>query len=206
MNSVNGPVVGAVLLLFLFCSGCVNLERTYPEKRYFVIDISDSAQPLDAAGNQTLLVAGLRISPRYADKSFVYRTSDAGYESDFYNQFLTPPDTMISAEVRQGLAASPAFKYVVGPASQLQPNFVLEGSVNALYGDFRNLNGPSAVLEIEFYLHNEDSTNPGIVLQKRYAKTVALTGRSPEALVKGWSQALGSIVADLSADLQKIKS
>jgi cholesterol transport system auxiliary component len=206
MNSVNGPVVGAVLLLFLFCSGCVNLERTYPEKRYFVIDISDSAQPLDAAGNQTLLVAGLRISPRYADKSFVYRTSDAGYESDFYNQFLTPPDTMISEEVRKGLAASPAFKYVVGPASQLQPNFVLEGSVNALYGDFRNLNGPSAVLEIEFYLHNEDSTNPGIVLQKRYAKTVALTGRSPEALVKGWSQALGSIVADLSADLQKIKS
>jgi cholesterol transport system auxiliary component len=206
MNSVNGPVVSAVLLLFLFCSGCVNLERTYPEKRYFVIDISDSAQPPDAAGNQTLLVAGLRISPRYADKSFVYRTSDAGYESDFYNQFLTPPDTMISEEVRKGLAALPAFKYVVGPASQLQPNFVLEGSVNALYGDFRNLNGPSAVLEIEFFLHNEDPTNPGIVLQKRYGKTVALTGRSPEALVKGWSQALGSILTDLSADLQKIKS
>jgi cholesterol transport system auxiliary component len=204
--SVINRLVAPVLLLSLFCSGCVSLERSYPEKRYFVIDIGDGAQPPNTTGDQTLLVSSLRISPRYADKSFVYRTSDSGYEADFYNQFLTPPDTMLSEEVRKGLAAAPVFKYVIGPASQLQPNFVLEGSVNALYGDFRNLNGPSAVLEIEFYLHNEDSTNPGIVLQKRYAKTVALTGRSPEALVKGWSQALGSIVADLSADLQKIKS
>lgn len=202
MNLFNRLLVGAILLLFVFCSGCVTLERDYPAKRYFVIDISDSAQPAEAVGNQTLLVTGLRISPRYADKSFVYRTSDAGYESDFYNQFLTSPDIMISEEVRKGLAASPAFKYVVGPASQLQPNFVLEGSVNALYGDFRNLNGPSAVLEIEFFLHNEDSTNPGIVLQKRYAKTVALAGRSPEALVKGWSQALEAILAMLVADIR----
>ena len=204
--SVIDRLVAPVLLLSLFCSGCVSLERSYPEKRYFVIDIGDSAQPSNPAGNQTLLVSSLRISPRYADKGFVYRTSDAGYEADFYNQFLTPPDTMISEEVRKGLAASPAFKYVVGPASQLQPNFVLEGSVNALYGDFRNLNGPSAVLEIEFFLHNEDSANPGVVLQKRYAKTVALSGRSPEALVKGWSQALGSILTELSSDLQKIRS
>jgi cholesterol transport system auxiliary component len=206
MNLVTRLVGRFVLLPFLFCAGCVSLERTYPEKRYFVIDVGDSAEPPTAEGNQTLLVSGLRISPRYADKSFVYRTSDAGYEADFYNQFLTPPDTMISEEVRKGLAASPAFKYVVGPASQLQPNFVLEGSVNALYGDFRNLNGPSAVLEIEFFLHNEDSANPGVILQKRYVKTVPLSGRSPEALVKGWGQALGSILADLSSDLQKVKS
>jgi cholesterol transport system auxiliary component len=204
--SVINRLVAPVLLLSLFCFGCVSLERSYPEKRYFVIDIGDGAQPPSTTGDQTLLVSSLRISPRYADKSFVYRTSDAGYEADFYNQFLTPPDTMLSEEVRKGLAASPVFKYVVGPASQLQPNFVLEGSVNALYGDFRNLNGPSAVLEIEFFLHNEDSANPGVVLQKRYAKTVALSGRSPEALVTGWSQALGSILTELSSDLQKIKS
>ena len=206
MSLVNGLAVRAVLILILFGSACVNLERTYPEKRYFVIDIGDSAQPSNPAGNQTLLVSSLRISPRYSDKSFVYRTSDSGYESDFYNQFLIPPDTMIGEEVRKGLAGSPAFKHVVGPASQLQPNFVLEGSVNALYGDFRNLNGPSAVLEIEFFLHNEDSANPGVVLQKRYTKTVTLSGRSPEALVKGWSEALASILTDLSNDLQKVKS
>ncbi|HEY3153186.1 MAG TPA: ABC-type transport auxiliary lipoprotein family protein [Candidatus Binatia bacterium] len=206
MNLFYRRVGRGLLLLILIFSGCVNLERSYPEKRYFVIDVGDSAQPSNADGNQTLLISTLRISPRYADKSFVYRTSDAGYESDFYNQFLTSPDTMISEEVRKGLAASPAFKYVVGPATQLQPNYVLEGSVNALYGDFRNLNQPAAVLEIEFFLHNEDTANSGIVMQKRYIKTVPLSGRSPEALIKGWSQALESILTDLNTDLQKVKS
>jgi uncharacterized lipoprotein YmbA len=206
MNLFYRRVGRGLLPLILISSGCVNLERSYPEKRYFVIDVGDSAQPPNVAGNQTLLISTLRISPRYADKSFVYRTSDAGYESDFYNQFLTSPDTMISEEVRKGLAASPAFKYVVGPATQLQPNYVLEGSVNALYGDFRNLNQPAAVLEIEFFLHNEDTANSGIVMQKRYTKIVPLSGRSPEALIKGWSQALGSILTDLNTDLQNAKS
>jgi ABC-type uncharacterized transport system auxiliary subunit len=152
------------------------------------------------------MVSGLRISPRYADKSFVYRTSDSGYEADFYNQFLTSPDVIFSEELRRGLSASSAFRHVVGPSSPLQPNFVLEGSINALYGDFRNLDKPAAVLEIEFFLHHEDGNNPGIVLQRRYVKTVPIAARSPEALVKGWSQALGAILTDLNADLGKIKS
>lgn len=205
MNRFHGLIARALLLFFL-SAGCVSLERSYPEKRYFVVELDENAQRSNPAGDQTLLVSGMRISPRYADKSFVYRTSESGYESDFYNQFLTSPDTMLSEEVRKGLAASPGFKYVVGPSSQLQPNYVLEGSVNALYGDFRNLDKPAAVLEIEFFLHNEDSANPGIVLQKRYMKTVPLSGRSPDALVKGWSQALGAVLTELNSDLEKIKS
>ena len=206
MNRYYGFIARAALLLFVLSAGCVSLERSYPEKRYFVVELGENAQQPNPAGEKTLLVSGLRISPRYADKSFVYRTSESGYESDFYNQFLTSPETMLSEEVRKGLAASPAFKYVVGPSSQLQPNYVLEGSVNALYGDFRNLDKPAAVLEIEFFLHNEDSTNPGVVMQKRYVKTVSLSGRSPDALVKGWSQALGAVLTELNSDLEKVKS
>jgi len=206
MNRYYGFIARAALLLFVLSAGCVSLERSYPEKRYFVVELGENAQQPNPAGEKTLLVSGLRISPRYADKSFVYRTSESGYESDFYNQFLTSPETMLSEEVRKGIAASPAFKYVVGPSSQLQPNYVLEGSVNALYGDFRNLDKPAAVLEIEFFLHNEDSTNPGVVMQKRYVKTVSLSGRSPDALVKGWSQALGAVLTELNSDLEKVKS
>ena len=97
-------------------------------------------------GERILSVANLRVSPRYADRSFVYRISEAGYETDFYNQFLTATDVMVGEEVRRGLGASQFFKYVVGSSNQLQPNYVLEGSINALYGDFRNLNAPTAVV------------------------------------------------------------
>jgi len=189
-------------LLLLSGTGCVTLERSYPEKRYFVLEASESFVPANPVGDRILTVSHLRVSPRYADRSFVYRISDAGYETDFYHQFLTATDVMIGEEVRRGLAASRHFKYVVGPSTQLQPNFVLEGSVNALYGDFRNLNQPAAVLEIEFFLHKEDAANPGIVMHKRYMKSVAIDARSAEALVKGWNDALNAILAALVADLK----
>ncbi|MGH7886492.1 MAG: ABC-type transport auxiliary lipoprotein family protein [Candidatus Binatia bacterium] len=197
-------IAPTILPLLILCCGCVSLERSYPEKRYFVIVVPESANRSSSAGNRILSVSNLRISPRYADKNFVYRISEAGYEADFYNQFLTSPDLMIGEEVRKGLAASQVFKYVVGPSNQLQPNYVLEGSINTLYGDFRDAKMSAAFLEIEFFLHNEDAANPGIVMQKRYVKSVPLSERSPEALVKGWNDALNEILAALIVDLRVV--
>ena len=189
------------LLLLVFLSGCVSLEKSYPDRRYFALELAPGKTP-NSSSDRILSVASLRISPRYADRSFVYRTSTAAYEADFYNQFLTAPDSMIAEELRKGLAASELFKYVVGPANPLQPNYVLEGSINALYGDFRDPNRPVAVLEIEVFLYNQDPAAAGVSLQKRYEKSVPLSEKSPEALVKGWDQALADIVAVLVADLK----
>ena len=203
MKKVYRFIDRGILPLLVICSACVSLERSYPEIRYFVIAIPDSVNRSNsAAGGRILLVSNLRISPRYADKNFVYRTSESGYESDFYDRFLTSPDLIIGEEVRKGLAASQVFKYVIGPSNQLQPNYVLEGSINALYGDFRNFNAPAAVLEMEFFVHNEEAANPGIVMQKRYMKSIAISARSPEALVKGWNDALNEILTALAADLK----
>jgi len=126
----------AALVLALFCFGCVSLERSFPEKRYFVIEVQES-QPANPGNGQTLSIPNFQISPRYADRDFVYRTSQTEYESDFYNQFLTPPAVMITEETRKALASSSGFKFVVGASSPLTANFVLEGAINALYGDFR---------------------------------------------------------------------
>jgi cholesterol transport system auxiliary component len=191
------------LLLVTFSAGCVSLERSYPDKRYFVIEIHDTAKAAATQSDRALLISNLHISPRYAGTAFVYRTSDTAYESDFYNQFLSAPGTMISEEIRKGLATGSGFKYVIGPASELTANYVLEGSVNALYGDFRDLNKPGAVLEIEFFLRNEDPAKPGVALHKRYEKSVPIGQRSPEGLTQGWDQALEAIVADLVTDLGK---
>ena len=204
MKRSHHRIVGALLLLFISCYGCVSLERSYPEKRYFVLEASESVMLANPAGDRILSVSNLRVSPRYADRSFVYRISEAGYETDFYNQFLTATDLMIGEEVRRSLGASRVFKYVVGPSNQLQSNYALEGSVNALYGDFRDLNAPAAFLEIEFFLYNEDVVNPRIIMQKRYLKSVAINTRSPDALVKGWNAALSEILAALIADLKTV--
>jgi cholesterol transport system auxiliary component len=193
-----------VVALLALCAGCVGIEKSYPDKRYFVLEVSANPSPANPAANETLEVSNIRVSPRYADRSFVYRTSEAGYESDFYNQFLVSPASLITEEVRKGLTGSQVFKHVIGSSNQSQPSYVLEGTVNALYGDFRNPNSPRAFLEMEFFLTSEVPGQPGILIQKRYAKSIPLTGRTPEALIKGWNEALEEILNSLVTDLKAI--
>jgi ABC-type uncharacterized transport system auxiliary subunit len=198
-------LAGAALLLL--AQGCVSLERSYPDKQSYALEVSAPAQP---AGNPTaiipavLQVGDLRASPRYGSRSFVYRTSDVAYESDFYHEFVANPAALITDAVRKGIESAHLFNNVINAASSLSYDYYLEGTIDSLYGDFRNAGAGQAVIEIEFLLRRESGSDPGIVLQKRYSGTVPVSTRSAEALVKSWDQALGQIVAALGADLKAI--
>ena len=192
---------GAFILLALE-SGCVGIEKSYPDKRYFVLEVNRNVNRSNPPGNGVLQIANIRVSPRYEDKGFIYRTSGSSYESDFYNQFLVSPAALLGEELRKGLAQSQIFRHVINASSQLEPTHVLEGVVDALYGDFRDPGAPKAVLEMEFFLRKESPSKADIVAARRYAKSVAVNGRSPEALVKGWNEALDAILSSLVADLR----
>ena len=192
----------SAFILLALASGCVGIEKSYPDKRYFVLEVNRNVNPSNSPGNGVLQIANIRVSPRYEDKGFVYRTSGSSYESDFYNQFLVSPAALLGEELRKGLAQSQIFRHVINASSQLEPTHVLEGVVDALYGDFRDPGAPKAVLEMEFFLRKESPSKAEIVTAKRYAKSVAVTGRSPEALVKGWNEALDAILGSLLADLK----
>lgn len=195
----------AVFVLLAAAASCVTVEKSYPDKRYYVIEATRGAASGDGKASGVLLVSSLRVSPRYESRSFVYRRSESSYESDFYNQFLVAPGAQLTEEVRRALGQAQVAQYVVGASSQSEPTHVLEGTVDALYGDFRDLNAPKAVLEIEFFLAKESTTKAEIVTRKRYAKTISVNGRTPEALVKGWNDGLTEILAALVADLRATK-
>jgi uncharacterized lipoprotein YmbA len=195
---------GVAALLVLF-SGCVNIERSYPDQHYFVLEVKRAVNPPRSPGNGVAEVAEVRISPRFTGKSFVYRTSEARYESDFYNQFLVAPAVLITEEIRKGLAQAHVFQHVIGASSQMQPTHVLEAAVSGLYGDFRNGGAPRAVLEVEFFLSRETDGGSQIIMERRYAKSVDVSRRSPEALVQGWNEALEAILIALIADLKAAK-
>ena len=192
----------SAFILLALASGCVGIEKSYPDKRYFVLEVNRNVNPSNSPGNGVLQIANIRVSPRYEDKGFVYRTSGSSYESDFYNQFLVSPAALLGEELRKGLAQSQIFRHVINASSQLEPTHVLEGVVDALYGDFRESSAPKAVLEMEFFLRKESPSKADIVAARRYAKSIAVNGRSPEALVKGWNEALDAILASLLADLK----
>jgi len=192
----------AVLALFLLLAGCMG--RRYVEKRTFLLDVSRDGTVSTAERNVVLRVRTLRVSPRYEGKGFVYRMANFNYESDFYNEFFTSPDSMITEEVRQWLAESGLFQQVVDFSSPVNPTHILEGTVMNLYGDFSEGSQPGAVLGIQFSLIDDIAGRSEIVLQKSYRREVPIQGMPPAALVEAWNEALRKVLIDLEKDLKAL--
>lgn len=192
------------MTLWLMVGGCVSLEKSYPDKRYFVLEVDHRGNSGAPKKGVVLLVSSLRVSPRYDGRSFIYRLSDANFESDFYNQFLVSPGALITEEVRRAVSQAGITEHVVGTASQLESTHVLEGTVDALYGDFRDRSAPRAVLEMEFFLSKDSATKAEIIARRRYHKSVIVNGGSAEALVGGWNVALNEILTAFVTDLKTV--
>lgn len=190
------------LLCCVVLCACVNLERSYPEKHYFVLEVSPKQQPSTRTVKGVLAVSDMRVSRRYEGQSFVYRLSETSYESDFYNQFLIAPAALITEEVRKALAQSQVFEHVVSSSTDWEPTYRLQGTVNSLYGDFTDAHVPHAVIEMQFFLTKKTPTGEEIVMAKRYIKSVPVSARSPEAMAKGWDTGLEDILSSFIADLK----
>ena len=194
--------IGIFTLLFL-STGCVNLERSYIEKHYFILDSSPAEDISSPDTGKVLTVRRLRVSPKYEDKGLVYRLGELKYESDFYNEFFISPVSMFTEEIRRRLAGSGLFKHVVDPSSLLDSTYILEGAVTALYGDYRVSTAPKAVMEIQFLILQKTAGSPKIVLQRQYHKEEPLNGSTPDALVKSWNTALNQILTEFENDLKE---
>lgn len=185
------------LPLLLLCAACISTERAQPERRYHLVEAERSG----AEGEHTdilLRVRRFRVSPRFDSRNLVYRTAETSYESDFYNEFLADPGSMLTESVRKWLAASGRFKAVLDPSASLDENLVLEAYVQSLYGDFRG--PPSAVIELQVYLVRRGSAEDRIIFQKLYKKSVPLQAQTADALLKGYSQGLTSLLGELESD------
>jgi cholesterol transport system auxiliary component len=190
------------LLCCVLLGSCVNIERSYPDKHYFVLEVSLKQPPTTRTVNGVLAVSDMRVSRRYEGQSFVYRLSETSYESDFYNQFLIAPAALITEEVRKALAQAQVFEHVIGSSTDWEAAYRLQGAVNSLYGDFTDAQAPRAVIEMQFFLTKKTPTGEAIVMAKRYTKSVPVGARSPDALVKGWDTALEDILNSFIAEVK----
>ncbi len=192
-----------IFILFSLSIGCVNLERSYIEKHYFVLDSSPAEDISSPDTGKVITVRRLRVSPKYEGKGLVYRLKELSYETDFYNEFFISPVSMFTEEIRKRLAGSGLFKHVVDPSSLLDSTYILEGAVTALYGDYRVSTAPKAVMEIQFFLLRETDVSPEIILQRQYHKEEPLTGNTPDALVNSWNSTLNQILTEFETDLKE---
>ncbi len=192
-----------IFMLFSLSIGCINLEQSYIEKRYFVLEASRDENISLPDTDAVLTVRRLRVSAKYEGKGLVYRLKELSYESDFYNEFFISPASMFTEEIRKRLAVSGLFKHVVDPSSLLDSAYILEGAVTALYGDYRVSTAPKAVMEIQFFLLQETDVSPKIIFQGQYHKEEPLKGNAPDALVKSWNSTLNQLLTEFETDLKE---
>ncbi|MBI3736175.1 membrane integrity-associated transporter subunit PqiC, partial [Candidatus Sumerlaeota bacterium] len=190
------------LLFFPVLSGCISLKKGYPDKHFFVLDLTHPpvTNP-PARPNRVLQISPFQISPRYEGQEFVYRTGELRYESDFYNQFFIPPAVIITEEFTRWLAASGLFDRVTNPSDMASPTQILNGSITAIYGDYTEKR-PKAILEIQILIHPVSESKGPAYFQRNYRQEIPLKDPSAEALAAGWDEALRAILADLENDLR----
>lgn len=190
-------------LLLLLSTGCFQVEKSAPVKHQFILDVTRPGEAQAPESDAVLLVDPFQDSPPYEGKGLKYRKKDLTFESDFYNEFFTPPGLMISEEVVQWLSRSGLFAHVLSDAGTLLPTYTLDGTVQVIQGDYRAV-PPRAVLEIEFVLTKGTGYGSKIVFQKTYKRDIPAPGGRPENLVAAWNKGLFEILESLEKDLPAV--
>ena len=192
---------GLPLALALLLGGC-SLSKPYPSKRFFYADVERGGEQPEL-GRHVLRVETFEIAPAFAGKSLVSRVSEEEYVADYYAEFFSAPDTMVTSELRQWLDDGGVFQAVLGPGSVMNVDRLLEGTIDQFYLDLREPGVPRAVLSFYSRLIDDSGPEPEVIFNRRYSSSIPLTSTKPEDAVVGWTQGLKQMFADLEMDLSK---
>lgn len=196
------------MLLLGLVGGCATpLSRPAPERKLYNMTAQRLESVAPATDKSVLKVRPLQISPAYQGKEMVYRLSETEFESDYYNSFFVQPAQTMTKLAEQWLGRAGIFTNVVDSTSQVVDTHLLEGMVNALYGDYRDRSAPKAVLEMQFFLLRNRNETYSVVFSKNYRKAVPFTpdGKDAAGLAAAYNQALAEVLDELEKDLRSVK-
>jgi cholesterol transport system auxiliary component len=193
-------VLGATLL------GCGFSERPALVRQTYLLQAKPPTQPLTTAPRAaSLKLSRFVVAAAFGSTALSYRQTDARYVSDFYFEYFVAPAPMLTDAATVWLAAAGIFRDVFPPSASPEGDFLLEGFVSELYGDFRDESHPAATITAKFFLSDNRSTTGIPIWQREYTQRVALRDRAPEAVATGLSAAWTAMLADLGRDLAALK-
>jgi len=193
--------VAAIAAIVAAVGGCT---RPSPIKGTYVLE---PALPAPVAKTQSglLRVGSIVVGAPFRGRSFVFRESDLKFETDYYHEFLVAPGANISEATARALAAAKVFTAVAPTGVVVDPDWFLDGFVDALYGDARTVDKPSAVLTITYFLRRGSGDGGVPIWTRTYERRVPFTSGSAGAYTAALNTALGDILAELARDLSAVQ-
>ena len=197
-------VILFVLIVACGLAGCVKLERPSLDRKYYTLEVVRAdKQKNKVHAVKNLIVRRVKISPTYEDRDFVYKVGDNAFEADYYNSFFVPPASLITQELRVWMGDSGVFANVLGPESMGTGDYLLEGLVNSIYGDYSTPDH-KAVLKMQFILINNGDPDLPILYSQDFSREINIKGAGPEALVQAFNKGLESIFVELEKGLAEV--
>ena len=136
----------------IMCLAIVGCKAIVKNGNTFMLAVERS-EMLAPADNETVLrVDRFSAMSPYKYKDLVYRKSDLEFETDYYHQFLIPPEDMVMRAAFDWLSGAGLFGDVVRWDSSFGATHSMKGFITVLYGDFRDKSSFGAVVEVEFKL------------------------------------------------------
>jgi ABC-type uncharacterized transport system auxiliary subunit len=195
-------LVSAVIAI-LAVGGLAACSLTRPGVERVTFDLSP-ARGTPAVGVQkpvALKLRAFRTAAPYDGREFLYRTADGELVADFYHGFAAGPGELVTAATADWLRASGLFRAVLEPGVSVDAPYALEGSVLALYGDVGDPQHPAAVMQLQVYVIHAAPAARELVLDRRFAERVPIADATPQALAKGFDEALGRILTRVEREL-----
>ena len=195
-----GIAMGVVLTL----AGCA-IGKPIPRPTTYIVDPPMTETRLAAARRpETLRMGNVRVAAAYGGNALVYRMDEVQYTSDPYHAFKAEPGAMLGHQMAEWLDHAGPFGAVAQPGSAQPAAYVLDATVIELYGDFREGRSPAAVMAVQFALIEQAGVRPQLVHERTIASRVELSHASPDALVRGYGEALAEILSQLIPDLAAV--
>ena len=184
-------------------AGC--LARPHLDRQSFIFDPPPPLAPTAASSRRVLGIRTLQVGAPFEGRALVYRTGEFSYDRDPYAQFLVPPAEELTSPICGWMRAAGEFRDVAEAGSSLKPDTLVEIQVRLLYGDFRQLENPAAVLAIRFVFFDAPNGVPGkVILRREYSRRLALKARTAEALIAAWNEALAQILDSAMRDFGRL--
>ena len=186
-------------------TGC--LSRPVLKEQTFVFNVPAAGAAKAVASQRVLGIRSLQIAAPFAGQALIYRTDEFSYVRDPYAEFLEPPADELVAPIREWLRGSGNFQGVAEAGSALKPDTLVEINVSQLFGDFRQLQHPLAVLTLHVtFFDAPNGVAAGVILQREYSRQIPLRAPGAADLMKGWDQALAEILNEITADLKSAQN
>ena len=192
-----------VALVCAMLAGC-SITQPDPDKGEFAIVVPAAGAAAQPAPGTCLRVERVRVAVPFNQQSFMYRTGDSEFKTDYYNGFVAPPDRLLSGATVKALSDRGAAATVLDPGMVVGCDRRLETSVTDLYADLRPTKN-QVVIKARFMLLRDSEGATTILGDWPMEAAETMLSPSPADIAAAYGRAYASLMTRVTKQIAAVK-